>query len=133
MNLTWKMFTRKWNCCSREHWATPAKIHSGRSRNDQILVDLKLFARAEIRQIVDLTAQLIDVLLAQSNRYKDVLMPGYTHLQVAMPPPFGLWFALMPKLFATICNLCLPHGALPIATRWGRLRATALLSRSTDK
>ena len=48
--------------------------------------------RAEIRQIVDLTAQLIDVLLAQSNRYKDVLMPGYTHLQVAMPSSFGLWF-----------------------------------------
>jgi len=71
---------------------TGKKIHSGRSRNDQILVDLKLFARAEIRQIVDLTAQLIDVLLAQSNRYKDVLMPGYTHLQVAMPSSFGLWF-----------------------------------------
>ena len=71
---------------------TGKKIHSGRSRNDQILVDLKLFASAEIRQIVDLTAPLIDVILAQSNRSKDVLMPGYTHLQVAMPSSFGLWF-----------------------------------------
>lgn len=68
------------------------KIHSGRSRNDQVLVDLKLFTRAQIQDIVDLTSGLIDVLIAQSNRYKEVLMPGYTHLQIAMPSSFGLWF-----------------------------------------
>ena len=68
------------------------KIPSGRSRNDQVLVDLKLFARAELQEIVSLVAELFNVLIAQSNKYKDVLMPGYTHLQVAMPSSFGLWF-----------------------------------------
>lgn len=68
------------------------KIHSGRSRNDQVLVDLKLFARAELQEIVSLVDELFNVLIAQSNKYKDVLMPGYTHLQVAMPSSFGLWF-----------------------------------------
>lgn len=69
------------------------KIHSGRSRNDQVLVDLKLFTRARLRQIVEKTAKLFDTLIAQSEKYKQVLMPGYTHLQVAMPSSFGLWFA----------------------------------------
>lgn len=68
------------------------KIHSGRSRNDQVLVDLKLFIRDQIREIAQLTKALFDELISQSNRYKDVLMPGYTHLQVAMPSSFGLWF-----------------------------------------
>lgn len=68
------------------------KIHSGRSRNDQVLVDLKLYTRSEIQHLVASTSQLIDVLLKQSTRYKDVLMPGYTHLQIAMPSSFGLWF-----------------------------------------
>lgn len=68
------------------------KIHSGRSRNDQVLVDLKLFTRDQIRHLVDVTSSLIDVLLSQSDKYKDVLMPGYTHLQIAMPSSFGLWF-----------------------------------------
>ena len=68
------------------------KIHSGRSRNDQVLVDLKLFIRDQIREIAQLTKHLFDELIQQSNRYKDVLMPGYTHLQVAMPSSFGLWF-----------------------------------------
>jgi argininosuccinate lyase len=68
------------------------KIHSGRSRNDQVLVDLKLFARAELQEIVSLVDELFNVLIAQSNKYKDVLIPGYTHLQVAMPSSFGLWF-----------------------------------------
>ena len=71
---------------------TGKKIHSGRSRNDQVLVDLKLFIRDQLRELVQLTKQLFDELIAQSNRYKDVLMPGYTHLQVAMPSSFGLWF-----------------------------------------
>ncbi|MCD7936503.1 MAG: argininosuccinate lyase [Tannerellaceae bacterium] len=71
---------------------TGKKIHSGRSRNDQVLVDLKLFTRAQIREITQLTFGLFTVLLDQSNRYKDVLLPGYTHLQIAMPSSFGLWF-----------------------------------------
>lgn len=68
------------------------KIHSGRSRNDQVLLDLKLFTRSGIREIVTAAGQLIDILLARSEQHKEVLIPGYTHLQVAMPSSFGLWF-----------------------------------------
>ncbi len=68
------------------------KIHSGRSRNDQVLVDLKLYTRAEIQTIVHMIEELFSVLQEQSERYKQVLMPGYTHLQIAMPSSFGLWF-----------------------------------------
>ncbi|MDD6078887.1 MAG: argininosuccinate lyase [bacterium] len=68
------------------------KIHSGRSRNDQVLLDLKLFTRAQIQELVAAVTDLFEVLIAQSNRYQAVLMPGYTHLQVAMPSSFGLWF-----------------------------------------
>lgn len=68
------------------------KIHSGRSRNDQVLLDLKLFTRDEIQQVVALVKELFEVLQVQSERHKAVLMPGYTHLQIAMPSSFGLWF-----------------------------------------
>ena len=68
------------------------KIHSGRSRNDQVLLDLKLFTRAQIQALVTAVTSRFEVLIAQSNRYQAVLMPGYTHLQVAMPSSFGLWF-----------------------------------------
>ena len=68
------------------------KIHSGRSRNDQVLVDLKLWTRRQLREVVELVKVLFDELQAQSEKYKNVLMPGYTHLQVAMPSSFGLWF-----------------------------------------
>ena len=68
------------------------KIHSGRSRNDQVLVDLKLFTRHELKDIAEEVKILFDELIAKSNQYKDVLMPGYTHLQIAMPSSFGLWF-----------------------------------------
>lgn len=68
------------------------KIHSGRSRNDQVLVDLKLFLRDELRQTAAAVRTLFDRLQELSERYRDVLMPGYTHLQVAMPSSFGLWF-----------------------------------------
>jgi len=68
------------------------KIHSGRSRNDQVLVDLKLFTRHELKEIADEVKTLFDELIQKSNQYKDVLMPGYTHLQIAMPSSFGLWF-----------------------------------------
>lgn len=68
------------------------KIHSGRSRNDQVLLDLKLFTRDAIREIVESTSLMIDVLLRRADETKSVLMPGYTHLQIAMPSSFGLWF-----------------------------------------
>ena len=68
------------------------KIHSGRSRNDQVLVDLKLFTRHQLMEIAEEVKTLFDELIQKSNQYKDVLMPGYTHLQVAMPSSFGLWF-----------------------------------------
>ena len=68
------------------------KIHSGRSRNDQVLVDLKLFTRHQLMDIADEVKTLFDELIQKSEQYKQVLMPGYTHLQVAMPSSFGLWF-----------------------------------------
>ena len=68
------------------------KIHSGRSRNDQVLIDLKLYTRHELKEIVDSVKILFDELIGKSNQYKDVLMPGYTHLQIALPSSFGLWF-----------------------------------------
>ncbi|HOC86878.1 MAG: argininosuccinate lyase [Bacteroidota bacterium] len=71
---------------------TGKKIHTGRSRNDQVLLDLKLFTRERIRELTMKAESLADELLAKSEQYKDVLMPGYTHLQVAMPSSFGLWF-----------------------------------------
>ena len=68
------------------------KIHSGRSRNDQVLVDLKLFMRDELKMLAERMKALFDRLQSLSNKHKDTLMPGYTHLQVAMPSSFGLWF-----------------------------------------
>ncbi len=68
------------------------KIHSGRSRNDQVLVDLRLFIRHRLMGLVDDTKTLFDALQRKSERYKEALMPGYTHLQIAMPSSFGLWF-----------------------------------------
>jgi argininosuccinate lyase len=68
------------------------KIHSGRSRNDQVLLDLKLFTRHELQEICEGMQKLFDELIKQSEKFKSVLMPGYTHLQIAMPSSFGLWF-----------------------------------------
>ncbi len=79
---------------------TGKKIHSGRSRNDQVLLDLKLFARDNIKNIVNETENLFNVLINQSNKYKDVLLPGYTHLQIAMPSSFGLWFGAYAESLA---------------------------------
>ena len=76
------------------------KIHSGRSRNDQVLVDLKLFTRHELKVVADGVKALFDELLQKSEQYKDVLMPGYTHLQVAMPSSFGLWFGAYAESLA---------------------------------
>ncbi|MFZ4263358.1 argininosuccinate lyase [Sphingobacterium sp. HJSM2_6] len=90
------------------------KIHSGRSRNDQVLVDLKLYFRAEIARLFEQTEQLFHQLQKLSNTYQQVLMPGYTHLQIAMPSSFGLWFGAyaeslvddlhLLKAAWTICN-----------------------------
>lgn len=68
------------------------KIHSGRSRNDQVAVDIKLYLRAETGHLKEEVKALFDLLIAQSEKYKSVLLPGYTHLQIAMPSSFGLWF-----------------------------------------
>ena len=76
------------------------KIHSGRSRNDQVLVDLKLFTRHQLMEVADGVKILFDELQAKSEQYKDVLMPGYTHLQVAMPSSFGLWFGAYAESLA---------------------------------
>ncbi|WP_302354504.1 argininosuccinate lyase, partial [uncultured Duncaniella sp.] len=76
------------------------KIHSGRSRNDQVLVDLKLFMRDEIRHIAEAVNRLFDRLQALSEEHKDKLMPGYTHMQVAMPSSFGLWFGAYAESLA---------------------------------
>ena len=76
------------------------KIHSGRSRNDQVLIDLKLYMRHEIKEVVAETVKLFEMLQKQSEAYKHVLMPGYTHLQVAMPSSFGLWFGAYAESLA---------------------------------
>lgn len=76
------------------------KIHSGRSRNDQVLLDLKLFARDKLREVAEALRSLFEELQKQSERYQQVLMPGYTHLQVAMPSSFGLWFGAYAESLA---------------------------------
>lgn len=83
------------------------KIHSGRSRNDQVLVDLKLYARSEIRTIAEAANSLFNELQKQSEKYKNVLMPGYTHMQVAMPSSFGLWFGAYAESLADDMQLLL--------------------------
>ena len=79
---------------------TGKKIHSGRSRNDQVLVDLKLFTRHELQEVCKKVLMLFDSLIEQSEKHKEVLMPGYTHLQVAMPSSFGLWFGAYAESLA---------------------------------
>ena len=91
------------------------KIHSGRSRNDQVLLDLKLFTRSQIQELVELVSGLFDVLISLSNRYKDVLLPGYTHLQVAMPSSFGLWFGAYAE--SLVDDLQLMQAAYRICNR----------------
>ncbi len=91
------------------------KIHSGRSRNDQVLVDLKLFIRSRIEDLTRAMTGLFDTLIGQSNRYKSVLLPGYTHLQVAMPSSFGLWFGAYAESLAD--DLTVLKAAYEIANR----------------
>ena len=91
------------------------KIHSGRSRNDQVLVDLRLFTRSKIEEVVAAMTRLFKTLQAQSERYRDVLMPGYTHLQVAMPSSFGLWFGAYAESLAD--DLTVMRAAYDITNR----------------
>lgn len=94
---------------------TGKKIHSGRSRNDQVLVDLKLFIRSKIEETVNAMTRLFNTLLDQSERYKEVLLPGYTHLQVAMPSSFGLWFGAYAESLAD--DLTVMRAAYDITNR----------------
>ncbi len=91
------------------------KIHSGRSRNDQVLLDLKLFTRAKIQETVQAVSSLFHLLIEQSERYKDILMPGYTHLQIAMPSSFGLWFGAYAE--SLVDDLRLMEAAYRICNR----------------
>ncbi|MFK7937119.1 MAG: lyase family protein, partial [Saprospiraceae bacterium] len=81
------------------------KIHSGRSRNDQVLVDLRLFFRAELQDVAEVMQQLFTTLQTMSERHKDDLLPGYTHLQVAMVSSFGLWFGAYAESLVDDLNL----------------------------
>ena len=91
------------------------KIHSGRSRNDQVLVDLKLFIRSRIEDLTNAMTRLFDALIAQSEKYKNILLPGYTHLQVAMPSSFGLWFGAYAESLAD--DLTIMRAAYEITNR----------------
>ncbi|SIO55039.1 argininosuccinate lyase [Chitinophaga niabensis] len=91
------------------------KIHSGRSRNDQVLVDLKLFLRSELESIVAETKLLFDLLQQQSEKYKTHLLPGYTHLQIAMPSSFGLWFGAYAE--SLVDDLTMLHGAYTVVNK----------------
>ncbi len=91
------------------------KIHSGRSRNDQVLVDLKLWTREQLRLVAEDVRTLFDELQQQSERYKEVLMPGYTHLQVAMPSSFGLWFGAYAE--SLVDDLTLLEAAYRVTNR----------------
>ena len=81
------------------------KIHSGRSRNDQVLVDLKLYIRSELKDLANQVREFFNLLIKQSEAHKDILMPGYTHLQVAMPSSFGLWFGAYAESLADDLHL----------------------------
>jgi argininosuccinate lyase len=91
------------------------KIHSGRSRNDQVLVDLKLFMRSRIEDLTHAVTALFKALMTQSERYKDVIIPGYTHLQVAMPSSMGLWFGAYAE--SLVDDLTVLHAAYKVVNR----------------
>lgn len=109
------------------------KVHTGRSRNDQVLVDLKLFTRAEIAKTINLVQQLFVLLQSRSDATKEILMPGYTHLQVAMPSSFGLWFGAYAEALTDDMRLLITafhqanHNPLGSAAGYG---SSAPLNRS---
>jgi argininosuccinate lyase len=94
---------------------TGKKIHSGRSRNDQVLVDIKLYLRSEIESITEEIKPLFELLINKSNEHKNQLMPGYTHLQLAMPSSFGLWFGAYAESLSD--DMIALHGAYQIANK----------------
>ena len=94
-----------------------------------MLLDLKLFTRAQIQEIVELVSDLFEVLISQSNRYKDVLLPGYTHLQIAMPSSFGLWFGAYAESLTDDLQMMQLLIKFATATRWALRPDMALLSR----
>lgn len=85
---------------TREYGQTGKKIHSGRSRNDQVLVDIKLFLRDELKLVRDEVLRLFDTLQSLSEKHREVLLPGYTHAQIAMPSSFGMWFGAYAEALA---------------------------------
>jgi argininosuccinate lyase len=91
------------------------KIHMARSRNDQVLVDLKLYLRSELIELVGVTHEFFELLLKQSEKFKGDLMPGYTHLQLAMPSSFGLWFGAYAE--SLIDDLCTVYGAFEVVNK----------------
>jgi len=91
------------------------KIHSGRSRNDQVLLDLKLYTRSAIRETVENVQKLFSLLIKQSEKYKNHLLPGYTHLQIAMPSSFGLWFGAYAE--SLVDDMHMLHAAYKIANK----------------
>ncbi|MDZ7648199.1 MAG: lyase family protein [Cytophagales bacterium] len=91
------------------------KIHSGRSRNDQVLVDIKLYLRSEIEQITEDVSKLFELLISKSEAHKHNLLPGYTHLQLAMPSSFGLWFGAYAESLTD--DLITLHGAYPVVNK----------------
>ena len=94
---------------------TGKKIHSARSRNDQVLVDVKLFLRAELEKTVEAVREFFALLQQQSERYKDHLLPGYTHLQLAMPSSFGLWFGAYAE--SLVDDLVTVHAAYEVVNK----------------
>ena len=100
---------------TRELGQTGKKIHSGRSRNDQVLVDIKLFLRDELLKMREETLQLFRNLQELSEKYKEVLLPGYTHFQIAMPSSFGMWFGAYAE--ALVDDMHMLHGAYRVVNR----------------
>ena len=100
---------------TRELGQTGKKIHSGRSRNDQVLVDIKLFLRDELLKMREETLQLFRTLQELSKKYKEVLLPGYTHFQIAMPSSFGMWFGAYAE--ALVDDMHMLHGAYRVVNR----------------
>lgn len=100
---------------TRELGQTGKKIHSGRSRNDQVLVDIKLFLRDELLKMREETLHLFRTLQELSEKYKEVLLPGYTHFQIAMPSSFGMWFGAYAE--ALVDDMHMLHGAYRVVNR----------------
>ena len=109
------------------------KIHSGRSRNDQVLVDIKLFLKEEILKFKEEVLQLFTQLQLLSEQHKNVLLPGYTHAQIAMPSSFGLWFEPTPKYLSMICTPLQQHGRWQIKIPSAQLQDMEAPSLSIGK